>query len=203
MKTLPRKSQAQPAAPDLATPSDVEKFFPLPPGFSKEDEHLFRALRQQILASVEPQNFLERAYANEMAHLLWQVRLNQARIESLTINAREEGLVRLLTGRCDDLTNMIKGLRRRDPDAIKVLETLLKDFNLTQVDIDAHAHAAIASDVLHLERDCHAKRDQFDRLVQNFEKRRFLIAERLSRLAEMARKEIAPPPPPMLETEGD
>ena len=183
--------------------SDVDQFLPLPPGFSKEDEHLFRALRQQILASVEPENFLERAYANEMAHLLWQVRVNQVRIESLTINAREEGLVRLLTGRCDDLPNLIKGLRRRDHDAVKTVEALLQDFGLTQVDIDAHARAAIASEVLHLERDCDAKRDQFDRLVQNFEKRRFLIAERLSRLAETARKEIAPPPPPILENEGD
>jgi len=182
---------------------EVDQFFQLPPGFSKEDEHLFRALRQQILASVEPENFLECAYVNEMAHLLWQVRANLARIESLTINSREEGLVRLLTGRCEDLTNVIKGLRRRDPDAMTLVETLLRDFNLTQVDIDAHARAAIASDVLHLERDCDAKRDQFDRLVQSFEKRRFLIAERLSRLAEMARRETAPPPPPMLENEGD
>ncbi|MCX8504124.1 MAG: hypothetical protein ORN52_09135 [Beijerinckiaceae bacterium] len=203
MKTSPRKYAARPAAHNLAAPSDVDQFFPLPHCFSKEDEGQFRALRQHIMASVEPENFLERAYANEMAHLLWQVRLNQARIESLTVNASEEGLVRLLTGRCDDLPNLIKGLRRRDHDAVKTVEALLKDFNLTQVDIDAHAHAAIASDVLHLERDCDAKRDQFDRLVQNFEKRRFLIAERISRLAEMARKEIAPPPPPMLENEGD
>ena len=203
MKTSHRKSAARPAAHNFAAPSDVDQFFSLPHCFSKEYEGQFRALRQHIMASVEPENFLECAYANEMAHLLWQVRVNLARIESLTVNAREEGLVHLLTGRCDDLPNLIKGLRRRDPDAIKVLEALLRDFNLTQVDIDAHARAAIAPDVLHLERDCDAKRDQFDRLVQNFEKRRFLIAERLSRLAEMARKEIAPPPPPMLENEGD
>ena len=185
-----------------ATPIDVDQFFPLPRCFSKEDEGQFRALRQHIVASVEPQNFLERAYANEMAHLLWQVRLNLARIESLTINAREEGLVRLLMGRCDNLPNVIKGLRRRDPDAVKTLEALLQDFGLTQVDIDAHAQAAIASEVLQLERDCDAKRDQFDRLAQNFEKRRFVIAERLSRLAETQRNKNTPPPPPMLEGEG-
>jgi hypothetical protein len=202
MKTSPQKSAARPAAHNFATPIDVDQFFPLPRCFSKEDEGQFRALRQHIMASVEPQNFLERAYANEMAHLLWQVRLNLARIESLTINAREEGLVRLLAGRCEDLTNLIKGLRRRDPDAVKTLEALLQDFGLTQVDIDAHAHAAIASDVFQLERDCDAKRDQFDRLVQNFEKRRFLIAERLSRLAETQRNKNMPPPPPMLQGEA-
>jgi hypothetical protein len=202
MKTSPRKSAALPVAHNLATMIDVDQFFPLPRCFSKEDEGQFRALRQHIMASVEPQNFLERAYANEMAHLLWQVRLNLARIESLTINAREEGLVRLLTGRCEDLPNLIKGLRRRDPDAVKTLEALLQDFGLTQVDIDAHAHAAIASELLQFERDCDAKRDQFDRLAQNFEKRRFLIAERLSRLAETQRNKNTPPPPPMLEGEG-
>ena len=201
MKTSTRKTNARPSAHNPATPMDVDQFFPLPPGFTKEGELHFRALRQQILASVEPENFLERAYANEMAHLLWQIRVNQARIESLTANAREEGLVRLLSGRCEDLSNLISGLRRRAPDALKALTTLLENYGLTQVDVDAHAHAAIAGEVVNLERDCDAKRDQFDRLVQSFEKRRFLIAERLSRLAETARKAIAPPPPPMLEGE--
>ena len=182
--------------------ADLDEFFPLPRGFSKEDKDQFRALRQNIMISVEPENFLERAYANEMTHLLWQVRVNLARIEILTINAREEGLVRLLAGRCEDLPALIKGLRRRDSDAVKAVEVLLQDFSLTQVDIDAHAHAAIASDVLHLERDCDAKRDQFDRLVQNFEKRRFIIAERLSRLADTQRNKNTPPPPPMLQGEG-
>ncbi len=175
-----------------ATASDVDQFFPPPPGFSKEDARLFRGLRQQILASIEPENFLERIYANEMAHLLWQIRVNQARMESLTANAREEGLVRLLSGRCADLPNLISGLRRRGTDATKTLTALLEDYGLTQVDVDAHAHAAIAGEVVNLERDCDAKRDQFDRLVQSFEKRRFLIAERLSRLVEIKRKELSP-----------
>ena len=193
-----RKSNAISAATD----SDLDQFFLPPAGFSKEDGRLFRGLRQQIMASLAPENFLERVYANEMAHLLWQIRVNQARIESLAANAREEGLVRLLSGRCKDLPNLIGGLRRGALDAIETLEALLDDYGLTQVDVDAHAHAAIAGEVVNLERDCDAKRDQFDRLVQSFEKRRFLIAERLSRLAETSRKAIAPPSPPMFQGEG-
>jgi hypothetical protein len=197
MRLKPRQPSANRAAA-----IDVDDFLPPPPRLSQEAAGQFRALREQIMASVEPENFLERVYANEMAHLLWQIRASQARIERLTANAREEGLLRLLAGRCNDLPNLITGLRLRAPDAMETLAALLEEFGLTSVDVEAHARAAIAGEVANIERDCDAKRDQFDSLVQSFEKRRFLIAERCSRLAETKRRELAPPPPLLTGTDA-
>ena len=76
-------------------------------------------------------------------------------------------------------------------DAIKTIKQKLDEFDLTQFDVDTHARQMLGRDILILEQTIEAKRDQFERYVQSYEKRRLIVAERLRRLAESEPKEIS------------
>ena len=166
--------------------SEVEQIFPLPLSFRKNDQRDFSQLRENIFKAIKPENFVEAIYANEMSHLLWQIRRNRLAIDSLIANAKEEGLLRLLAGRCDDLPHLLEGVRRRDQDALKRVTLRLEDLGLTQADVDIQTRAALGEEVERLERDSDMRREQFDLLAQNFEKRRLIIIERLRREAELS-----------------
>lgn len=166
--------------------AEVEQLFPLPPSFRKNDQHDFAQLRGQIFKSIEPENFIEAVYANEMSHLLWKIRRNRVATDSLIANARVEGLLRLLVGRCDDLLNLVEGVRRHDDDAQKRVTLKLEALGLTEVDVEVQTRAALGVEIERLERDSDMRREQFDLLAQNFEKRRLIIIERLRRSAEFS-----------------
>lgn len=169
----------------------IEGPFSLPPGLGKEEKKKFIALREKISTAVGPQDFIETIYVEELTHLLWQIHDLRDRIESLVNNAREEGLIALLNGRCENLAELVAAFRRRDPDAIKTIKQKLDEFDLTQFDVDTHARQMLGRDILVLEQTIEAKRDQFERYVQSYEKRRLIVAERLRRLAEIEPKEIS------------
>jgi len=169
----------------------IEGPFSLPPGLGKEEKKKFIALREKISTAVGPQDFIETIYVEELTHLLWQIHDLRDRIESLVNNAREEGLIALLNGRCENLAELVAAFRRRDPDAIKTIKQKLDEFDLTQFDVDTHARQMLGRDILVLEQTIEAKLDQFERYVQSYEKRRLIVAERLRRLAEIEPKEIS------------
>jgi hypothetical protein len=168
--------------------------FSFPPGLGKEDKKKFSKIREKIMRAIEPQDFIETIYVDELSHLLWQIQEIRNRIESLTINAREEGIIAILNGRCENLAELVSGHRRRDPEALKIINEKLKEFRLTQFDIDTHARQAVGREIIVLEQALEAKRDQFERFVQSYEKRRFIVAERLRRLAEVEPKAIGASP---------
>jgi len=169
----------------------IEGPFSLPPGLGKEEKKKFIALREKISTAVGPQDFIETIFVEELTHLLWQIHDLRDRIESLVNNAREEGLIALLNGRCENLAELVAAFRRRDPDAIKTIKQKLDEFDLTQFDVDTHARQMLGRDILVLEQTIEAKLDQFERYVQSYEKRRLIVAERLRRLAEIEPKEIS------------
>lgn len=171
----------------------IESPFFLPPGLGKEEKKKFKVLREKILEAVDPQDFIETIFVEEMSHLLWQIYETRHRIESLTSNAKEEGVIALLNGRCENLAELVSSFRRRDPEAIKALKDKLQEFDLNQFDVDTHARQAVGKDIIILEQSIEAKRDQFERLVQSYEKRRLIVAERLRRLAEAQPKELIAP----------
>lgn len=171
----------------------IESPFSLPPGLGKEEKKKFKILREKILEAVDPQDFIETIFVEEMSHLLLQIYETRHRIESLTSNAKEEGVIALLNGRCENLAELVSSFRRRDPEAIKDLKDKLQEFDLNQFDVDTHARQAVGKDIIILEQSIEAKRDQFERLVQSYEKRRLIVAERLRRLAEAQPKELIAP----------
>jgi hypothetical protein len=165
------------------------KSFSLPPGLSKDEKKKFESLQDNIMTALDPQDFIEATYVDQLSHLLWQIQQIRNRIESLTINAREEGIIAVLNGRCENLAELVAAYRRRDPEAINTIGKKLQEFVLTQFDIDTHARQAVGRELINLEQALEAKRDQFERFVQSYEKRRFIVAERLRRLAEIQPKE--------------
>ena len=165
------------------------KSFSLPPGLSKDEKKKFESLQDNIMTALDPQDFIEATYVDQLSHLLWQIQQIRNRIESLTINAREEGIIAVLNGRCENLAELVAAYRRRDPEAINTINKKLQEFELTQFDIDTHARQAVGREIINLEQALEAKRDQFERFVQSYEKRRFIVAERLRRLVEIQPKE--------------
>lgn len=178
-----KRKQLKLTPPSLMGETIDGPFF-LPPGLGKDEMKKFIALGEKIKRAVEPRDFIETIFVEEMTHLLWQIHEIRNRIESLISNAKEEGLITLLNGRCENLAELVAAFRLRDPEATKTLNEKLQEFDLTQFDVDTHARQAVGRDIIILEHSIEANRDQFERLVQSYEKRRLIVAERLRRLAE-------------------
>jgi hypothetical protein len=138
------------------------------------------ALRNAILEQLKPRDFIEHMWAAEIIQGEWET-LQLRRFKSLIVtSARRPALENLLhlllqnarTGDIDDLADRFfsnKGVRRK-------IGAILRDFGLTEANIDAEAFRQSLSDLAEINRRLAELGSRRDRILQRLEDHRAGLA---------------------------
>jgi hypothetical protein len=145
-----------------------------------DSQHRYTALRNSLLEQLGPRDFIEHMWAAEIIEGEWET-LRLRRFKSLIVtSARRPALENLLhlllqnagTGDIDDLADRFfsnKGVRRK-------IGAILRDFGLTEANIDAEAFRQSLSDLAEINRRLAELGSRRDRILQRLEDHRAGLA---------------------------
>jgi hypothetical protein len=148
------------------------RFFGPPPLITGEDQAQYEAMRDRVSAAVEPRDFLEEIWVNDVVNLVWETQRLRRLRGALLQAAAPEGLHHILqwvVGKnCDE--KWVVGWAARKPDAVAAVEGTLAKAGLTRDSVTAQT---LALKIDELER--------IDRMVAGAEARRNVALREIDR----------------------
>ena len=168
-----RKAEIRQTEPALSTVDpDIRDVLGPPPLLEAEDAGAYRALLDQIREAVVPKDALEEFWVRDVVDLIWETRRWRRLRVKLFQAAAHLGLDKLLEPllgfRMND--DLVKRWARREPEAIKEVNSLLKKAGLD--------HESITVQTLTVKLDTFEK---IDRMIMNTETRRNIILREIDR----------------------
>ena len=163
-----------PAAGDKAraglTKEESARFFGPPPLIAGEDQAQYEAMRDQISAAVQPLDFLEEIWVNDVVNLVWEgLRLRRLRA-ALLQSAAPDYFYRAFSNHPDYCTRLARNWASHEPDVVAKVDADLAAGGVTR---DRVMVDALARNIDHVE--------SIDRMVAGAEARRNVALREIDR----------------------
>ena len=143
------------------------RFFGPPPLIAGEDQAQYEAMRDQISAAVEPLDFLEEIWVNDVVNLVWE--MQRLRRLKATCSSRRSQCFYKFVHVVDDQRNLAMNWAAREPDAVAKVDAALAATGLT---IDALMAETFAGN---------RQVERIDRMVAGAEARRNVALREIDR----------------------
>jgi hypothetical protein len=177
---------------------DLQSLLGSAPLLEGEDAAAYDELQRRVYSAVTPADILEEIWVRDVVDLVWEtMRLRRLKAK-LMQSASHEGLERLLkplTGYWSN-TDLVNDWVRRDRDAIKKVNSLLKQAGLDQEAIAAQTLAAKLDGVERIDRMIMQTEARRNAVLREVDRHREALARRLREAAAIEDAEFTELAPP-------
>jgi hypothetical protein len=180
------EQQVETPEEETATKDPIGALFGPPPLIDGETEEAYEAFKAQIRAAIGPVDAIEEILLQEVVYLCWEVqRLRRLRGAYLQFIKRD-GLRPVLDPFLDSqpLRALIEAWARRDPDALKTVNALLKEAGLGMEHVTALALVQHIKSFEELDRLIAAAENRRNQSLRELERHREVLARRIQNAAK-------------------
>ena len=200
----------------LAVPRSISFMFAPAPILEGEDSKAYGELLAGVSSAVKPRDMIEEMWVRDIVDFTWEIFRNRgyklAALKAEIPKALEEVLAPFVNGRwrfgamdvydADGALEprpsmeLVNGWIRQDPSAIKQVNEVLSEGNLTMKDVEARAATLAIGTIERFERRMSGMEASRNGLLREIERRRDVFAQRLRRATRDAEEgefeEVAP-----------